>query len=112
VGAYGLTPLAPPLLLATPAAALSIKAQPGLNYIFRIHPRLRARPSAEAGNVFLIYDENLEYGLNMNRLLPKSLFALSKTFFDKSKARSRRFQNSPFGLKQLKSLIFRFAKIY
>jgi hypothetical protein len=27
--------------------------------------------------------------------LPKSLFALSETFFDKSKARSRRFQNSP-----------------
>jgi hypothetical protein len=45
-------------------------------------------------------------------LLPKSLFAWSKTFFDKSKACSRRFQNSPFGLKQLKSLIFRFAKIY
>jgi len=44
--------------------------------------------------------------------LPKSLFALSKTFFDTSKACSRRFQNSPFGLKQLKSLIFRCAKIY
>jgi len=37
---------------------------------------------------------------------------LSKTFFDKSKACSRRFQNSPFGLKQLKSLILRFAKMY
>jgi hypothetical protein len=44
--------------------------------------------------------------------LPKSLFAWSKTFFDKSKARSRRFENSPFGLKQFKSLIFSFAKIY
>jgi hypothetical protein len=47
-----------------------------------------------------------------NGLLPKSLFALSKAFFDKSKACSRCFQNSPFGLKQLKALIFRFAKIY
>jgi hypothetical protein len=28
-------------------------------------------------------------------VLLKSLFALSKTFFDKSMARSRRFQNSP-----------------
>jgi len=37
---------------------------------------------------------------------------LSKTFFDKSKACFRRFQNSPFGLKQLKSLIFRCAKIW
>jgi hypothetical protein len=45
-------------------------------------------------------------------LLPKSLFALSKAFFDKSKACSRCFQNSPFGLKQLKALIFHFAKIY
>ena len=49
----------------------------------------------------------------VNRLLPKrkSLFALSKTFFDKSKAPSRRCQNSPSGLKQLTSLIFHFAKI-
>ena len=49
---------------------------------------------------------------NTNGLLPKSLFAWSKTFFDKSEARSRRCQNSPFGLKQLTSLILRFAKIY
>jgi hypothetical protein len=49
---------------------------------------------------------------DLSGLLPKSLFALSKTFFDKSKAGSRRFENSPFGLKQFKSLIFRFAKIY
>jgi hypothetical protein len=48
----------------------------------------------------------------LDGLLTKSLFALSKTFFDKSMARSRRFQNSPFGLKQLESLIFRFAKTY
>jgi len=48
----------------------------------------------------------------MAGLLPKSLFAWSKTFFDKSKARSRRFENSPFELKQFKSLVFRFAKIY
>jgi hypothetical protein len=48
----------------------------------------------------------------LNGLLPKSLFALSKTFLDKSNACSRRSQNSPFGLKQLESLIFRFAKIY
>jgi hypothetical protein len=42
----------------------------------------------------------------------KSLFPWSKTFFDKSKARSRQCQNSPFGLKQLPLLIFRFTKIY
>jgi hypothetical protein len=48
----------------------------------------------------------------LNRVLPKSFFAGSETFFDKSKARSRRFQNSPFGLKQLESLFFHFAKIY
>jgi hypothetical protein len=48
----------------------------------------------------------------INGLLPKSLFAGSETFFDKSKARSRRFQNSPFGLNRLKSLFFHFAKIY
>jgi len=47
-----------------------------------------------------------------DRLLPKSFFAGSETFFDKSKARFRRFQNSPFGLKQLESLFFHFAKIY
>ena len=53
-------------------------------------------------------------GLNLDGLLPKqkSFFAGSETFFDKSKARSRRFQNSPFGLKQLESLFFHFAKIY
>jgi len=45
-------------------------------------------------------------------LLPKSFFDGSETFFDKSKARSKRFQNSPFGLKQLESLFFHFAKIY
>jgi len=50
--------------------------------------------------------------LNVYRLLPKSLFAWSKTFFDKSKAGSSRFENSPFGLKEFKSVIFRFAKIY
>jgi hypothetical protein len=49
---------------------------------------------------------------SLNRLLPKSLFAWSKTLFDKSKACSRQCQNSPFGLKQLPLLIFRFAKIY
>jgi len=47
-----------------------------------------------------------------NGLLPKSLFAGSETFFNKSKARCMRFQNSPFGLKQLESLFFHFAKIY
>jgi hypothetical protein len=51
-------------------------------------------------------------GSSINGLSPKSLFALSKAFFDKSKACSRCFQNSPFGLKQLKALIFHFAKIY
>jgi hypothetical protein len=45
-------------------------------------------------------------------LLPKLFFADSETYFDKSKARSRGFQNSPFGLKQLESLFFHFAKIY
>jgi hypothetical protein len=54
----------------------------------------------------------LYHDSHLDRLLPKSLFAWSKTLFDKSKACSRRFQNSPFGLKQLKSLTFRFAKIY
>jgi len=48
----------------------------------------------------------------LNGLLLKSIFAWSKTFIDKSRACSRRCQNSPFGLKQLASLIFRFAKIY
>jgi hypothetical protein len=43
---------------------------------------------------------------------PIHFFAGSETFFDKSKARSRQFQNSPFGLKQLESLFFHFAKIY
>jgi len=42
--------------------------------------------------------------------LPKSLFSWSKTFFEESKAPSRRCQNSPSGLKQLTSLIFHFAK--
>ncbi len=51
-------------------------------------------------------------GSHLDGLLPKSLFAFSKAFFDKSKACSRCFQNSPFGLKQLKALIFHFAKIY
>jgi hypothetical protein len=52
------------------------------------------------------------YETAINGLLPKSFFAGSETFFDKSKARFRRFQNSPFGLKQLESLPFHFAKIY
>jgi hypothetical protein len=47
----------------------------------------------------------------MNGLLPKSLFPCSETFFDKSKACSRQSQNSPFGLKQLALLFFRFAKV-
>jgi hypothetical protein len=51
-------------------------------------------------------------GSGLDGLSPKSLFALSKTFFDKSKALSRRFENSPSGLRQFKSLIFCFAKIY
>jgi len=52
--------------------------------------------------------------LSINVMLrqQKSLFAGSETFFNKSKARSRRFQNSPFGLKQLESNFFHFAKIY
>jgi hypothetical protein len=48
----------------------------------------------------------------LDGLLPKSFFTGSETFFDKSKARSIRFQNSPFGLKQLESLFFHFAEIY
>jgi len=52
-----------------------------------------------------------EMGIVQDRLLPKSLFTGSKTLFDKSKAPSRRCQNSPLGLKQLTSLIFHFAKI-
>jgi hypothetical protein len=50
--------------------------------------------------------------LRIKGLLSKSLFACSETFFDKSKACFRRCQNSPFGLKQLTSLVLRFAKIY
>jgi hypothetical protein len=42
-------------------------------------------------------------------MLPKLPFAGSETFFDTSKARSMRFQNSPFGLEQLESLFFHFA---
>jgi len=48
----------------------------------------------------------------MNGVLTKSFFAGSETLFDKSKARSRQFQNSPFGLEQLESPFFHFAKIY
>jgi C_GCAxxG_C_C family probable redox protein len=66
---------------------------------------LKARPD-------LLEQADWDFLSVQNGLLPKSLFAWSKTFFDKSKARSRRFENSPFGLKQFKSLIFRFAKIY
>ena len=45
--------------------------------------------------------------------LPKSLFAWAKTFFDKSRARFRRCQNSPpRRIKQLIPLVFHFAKIY
>jgi hypothetical protein len=36
-------------------------------------------------------------GLHMKRILPKSLFAWSKTFIDKSRACSRRCQKSPQG---------------
>jgi hypothetical protein len=36
---------------------------------------------------------------NVYGLLPKSLFDWSKTFLDKSEARSRRCQNSPFSQK-------------
>jgi hypothetical protein len=44
--------------------------------------------------------------VKLDGLLLKSFFAGSETFFEKSKARFRRFQNPPFGLKQLKSLFF------
>jgi hypothetical protein len=64
------------------------------NGIFNLHLKLFTLPSYFDG------------------LLPKSLFATSKTFLYKSKARFRRFQNSPFGLKQLKSLFFSFTLIY
>jgi len=39
-------------------------------------------------------------------------FRLSERFFDTSKVRCGRFQNSPFGLKQLKSLILCSPKVY
>jgi len=59
------------------------------------------------------FDNSKEHAYSQfNGLLPKSLFAGSETFFDKSKACFRRFQNSPFGLKQLESHFFHFAKIY
>jgi hypothetical protein len=53
----------------------------------------------------LIKNAQLRLALSV---LPKSFFAGSETFFDKSKARSRRFQNSPLGLKQLEPLFFHF----
>jgi len=45
-------------------------------------------------------------------MLPKSLFAGSETFFEKSKARSMRFQNASCGLKHMASLFFHFANMY
>jgi len=72
----------------------------------------RSFETAQKHRLLLFSCGTMDKALTRNRLLPESLFALSKTFFDKSKACSRRFQNSPFGLKQLKSLFFRFAKIY
>jgi hypothetical protein len=48
----------------------------------------------------------------LDRLLPKSLFAGSETFFDISKARFKRFQNASFGFKQLESNFFYLALIY
>jgi hypothetical protein len=51
-------------------------------------------------------------GLVKTGCCPNAFSLGSETFFDKSKAYSRRCQNSPFGLKQLTSLVFRFAKIY
>ena len=41
--------------------------------------------------------ELTQFMSHVNGLLPKSLFAWSKTFIDKSKACSRRCQNSPSG---------------
>jgi hypothetical protein len=75
--------------------------------------RCNRSPLIEMTNRFLFsltHKANLH--TRLNGVLPKYLFAWSKTLFDKSKARSKRFENSPFGLKQFKSLIFRFAKIY
>ena len=54
--------------------------------------------------------ESVKHVSRFFRLLPKSLFAWSKTFIDKSKAPTRQCQNSPLGLRQLTSLIFHFAK--
>jgi hypothetical protein len=51
-------------------------------------------------------------GSGHDGLLLKSPFAYSETIFDKSKARFRHFQNSPFGLDQLDSLLIHLAKIY
>jgi hypothetical protein len=39
-------------------------------------------------------------------------FRFLQRLFDKSMACYRQFQNSPFGLRQLKLLIFHFAEIY
>jgi hypothetical protein len=41
----------------------------------------------------------------------RPLFAWSKPVFDPSKACSRGLENSPFGLRQFKALILRFAKM-
>jgi len=41
---------------------------------------------------------------------PRIPFRFSQRFFDRSRARFRRFPNSPFGLKQLEPLLFRFGQ--
>jgi len=55
-----------------------------------------------------------ELGIKSLQAVAQIPLAGSKTFFDPAKdwRDSRRCQNSPLGLKQLTSLIFRFAKIY
>jgi hypothetical protein len=51
---HGLTPVAPSFFLATPAVALSINAQAGLELLFsHSSPPLQAGPYAEAGNFFI-----------------------------------------------------------
>jgi len=42
-------------------------------------------------------DSDCRQQITINRLLPKSLFAYCKTFFDPAKRDSRRCQNSPLG---------------
>ena len=67
-----------------------------VSWFFARSSILNEKPTGGVKNPALFIKVFTVRQLNKNGLLPKSLFACLKTFFDKSKARSRRFQNSPF----------------